>query len=126
MIDARLLPFLYRLYARPARVLASRGVTADALSIGGFAIGTLSVPALAVGWTGVALALILANRIADGLDGAVARIDVFVANYDFGDMWMASGIREILDSLSLMSNDNLFERLEQLLLKGLERDPKSP
>ena len=75
MIDARLLPFLYRLYARPARVLASRGVTADALSIGGFAMGTLSVPALAVGWTGVALALILANRIADGLDGAVARIN---------------------------------------------------
>jgi phosphatidylglycerophosphate synthase len=74
MIDARLLPLLHRLYARPARALLRRGVTADMLTLGGFGLGVLTVPALAMGWCGVALVLILANRIADGLDGAVARI----------------------------------------------------
>jgi phosphatidylglycerophosphate synthase len=34
----------------------------------------LAVPALAAGWSWVALALILANRLADGLDGEVARL----------------------------------------------------
>jgi phosphatidylglycerophosphate synthase len=73
MIDARLLPLLHRLYARPARALVARRVTADQLTLGGFALGVLVVPALAMGWCAVALLLILANRVADGLDGAVAR-----------------------------------------------------
>ncbi len=75
MIDARLLPLLHRIYAPPARKLAARGVTADALSLGGFAIGALALPALAMGWYLTALILILANRITDGLDGAVARVN---------------------------------------------------
>ena len=75
MIDARVLPILHRLYARPARMLAARGVSADALSIGGFAVGTLALPVLAMGWFQVALILILLNRIADGIDGAVARVN---------------------------------------------------
>ncbi|MGQ0564743.1 MAG: CDP-alcohol phosphatidyltransferase family protein [Gemmobacter sp.] len=74
MIDARLLPLLHRLYARPARMLVARGVTADMLTVGGFAVGVMVVPTLAMGWTLVALLVILANRIGDGLDGAVARI----------------------------------------------------
>ena len=75
MIDARLLPILHRIYAKPARALVARGVTADMLTLGGFALGVLAVPALAMAWTQVALILILANRIADGLDGAVARLN---------------------------------------------------
>jgi len=74
MIDASVLPLLQRVYARPARALVAQGVTADMLTIGGFAIGVLVLPALAMGWTIAALLLILANRIGDGLDGAVARI----------------------------------------------------
>ena len=74
MIDARILP-LQRAALRPlARVLADRGVGADAISIAGFALGVLAVPALALGWFGAALALIALNRVMDGLDGAVARI----------------------------------------------------
>jgi phosphatidylglycerophosphate synthase len=38
-------------------------------------LGVLAVPALALGWFQVALVLILLNRLADGLDGAVARIN---------------------------------------------------
>jgi phosphatidylglycerophosphate synthase len=36
-------------------------------------IGALAVPALAFGFYGLALAVLLLNRVADGLDGAIAR-----------------------------------------------------
>lgn len=75
MIDAKVLPLLHRVYARPARALVARGVTADMLTLGGFALGVLALPALAMGWCGLALVLILLNRMADGLDGAVARVN---------------------------------------------------
>lgn len=55
------------------RRLAGAGVSADAVTVAGFLIGLGAVPALAVQRYDVALALILANRLADGLDGAVAR-----------------------------------------------------
>lgn len=73
MIDRHLLPVLRALYDRPARGLAARGVTADQVTLAGFALGLAAVAALAAGAFGLALLLILANRIADGLDGAVAR-----------------------------------------------------
>lgn len=74
MIDAALLPFQHRLLAPPARLLAARGVRADQITLAGFLLGCLAVPALAAGEQGAALLLILANRLADGLDGAVARV----------------------------------------------------
>lgn len=73
MIDARLLPLTRALLVGPARSLARRGVTADQVTLAGFAVGLLAVPALWAGAFGVALLLILANRLADGLDGAIAR-----------------------------------------------------
>lgn len=74
MIDARLLPLQAQLLAPVAGWLAARGVKADTLTLAGFSLGALTVPALAAGMTGLALLLILSNRIIDGLDGAVARI----------------------------------------------------
>ncbi|HMO06990.1 MAG TPA: CDP-alcohol phosphatidyltransferase family protein [Paracoccaceae bacterium] len=74
MIDAALQPLVARLLDDPARALAARGVTADQVTLAGFALGVLAVPALAAGWYGLALVLILSNRLADGLDGAVARL----------------------------------------------------
>ena len=74
MIDAALQPVLGRLLDSPARALADRGVSADRITLAGFATGVLALPALAAGWFGLALALILLNRLADGLDGAVARL----------------------------------------------------
>jgi phosphatidylglycerophosphate synthase len=53
--------------------LAVRDVSADGLSLVGLAIGLLAMPLLAYGHYGLALVVILANRLADGLDGAVAR-----------------------------------------------------
>lgn len=73
MIDAAILPFLRSVLARPAAALVARGVSADQVTLGGFGIGMLALPALWAGWFWVALLLILANRLADGLDGMVAR-----------------------------------------------------
>ncbi len=57
-----------------ARRLAAAGVGANALTLGGFGVGLLSIPLIAGEWYFAALAVILANRLADGLDGAVARV----------------------------------------------------
>jgi len=74
MIDALILPAQRRVLHPLARALHRRDVTADSISLAGFGLGILAVPALAFGWFGLALALILLNRLADGLDGAVARM----------------------------------------------------
>jgi phosphatidylglycerophosphate synthase len=74
MIDALILPAQRRALQPLAMALHRRGVAADSISLTGFALGGLALPALALGWFWVALGLILLNRLADGLDGAVARL----------------------------------------------------
>ncbi|MBA3324040.1 MAG: CDP-alcohol phosphatidyltransferase family protein [Rhodobacteraceae bacterium] len=74
MIDALLLPLQRRVMSPPAQALAGWGLRADQITLVGFVLGVLSVPALALGLNKLALGLILSNRLADGLDGAVARI----------------------------------------------------
>ena len=56
-----------------ARRLAQAGLRADAVTLGGLAVGLAAVPFLALEWYAAALAAILVNRLADGLDGALAR-----------------------------------------------------
>lgn len=51
------------------------GVSADQLTLAGFALGVLAAAAIAFGMWALALALILANRVMDGLDGTVARLN---------------------------------------------------
>jgi phosphatidylglycerophosphate synthase len=58
---------------RIGRRLAIAGSSANAVTVAGFAVGLLAIPCLAAEWYGWALAAILVNRLADGLDGAVAR-----------------------------------------------------
>lgn len=74
MFDRYLLPLQQRLLHPAARRLAAGGVTADALTLAGFAVGLAAVAAIAAGAFWVALVLVLANRLLDGLDGEVARI----------------------------------------------------
>ncbi|MBO3758965.1 CDP-alcohol phosphatidyltransferase family protein [Ciceribacter sp. L1K22] len=74
MIDARILPLQRSVLQPIAEFLARRGVKADTLSLSGFALGVGAFAALAFGYWFAALALILGNRLLDGLDGAVARI----------------------------------------------------
>ncbi|KAA8605574.1 hypothetical protein AL036_18445 [Salipiger aestuarii] len=74
MLDARILPFQRRLLRPPARWLHAHGTRADAITLTGFAIGLCAVAAVACGAFGLALAGLVANRLADGLDGEVARM----------------------------------------------------
>ena len=73
MIDRYLIPPLQRLLDKPARLLVRRDVTANQITLVGFVIGVLALPLLMVGAFELALIAVLLNRLADGLDGAVAR-----------------------------------------------------
>jgi phosphatidylglycerophosphate synthase len=57
-----------------ARALVAAGARADALTFGGFAIGIAAALAIALDAPRVGLTLLLASRLLDGLDGAVARL----------------------------------------------------
>ena len=73
MLDGTLRSFIEPPLDRLGRRLVRAGVSANAMTLGGFAIGLLALPLLAAGAYGGALVAILINRLADGLDGAIAR-----------------------------------------------------
>lgn len=57
-----------------ARALVRAGIGADALTLCGFALGLAAAAAIALGSPLAGLVLLLASRLMDGLDGAVARL----------------------------------------------------
>ncbi|MFN3989581.1 MAG: CDP-alcohol phosphatidyltransferase family protein [Erythrobacter sp.] len=73
MFDAKLRPLIDPPLNRAGRALAGAGITANQLTFAGLALGLAGAGAIALGQIGWGLALILANRLCDGLDGAVAR-----------------------------------------------------
>ncbi len=73
MFDAAIRPLIDPPLARLADRFIAAGFSANAVTLIGFAVGMLAVPALAAGWYLIALLLILLNRLADGIDGAIAR-----------------------------------------------------
>jgi len=75
MFDAALRPLADRVLDPLGRMLARSGVTANQVSVVGFVCGVGAGVAVAVGAGMVALGLFAANRLCDGLDGAVARAD---------------------------------------------------
>lgn len=58
-----------------ARRLADAGISANQVTLAGFVVGLTAAVAVAMGWFLLGLALFLANRLADGLDGAIARLN---------------------------------------------------
>jgi phosphatidylglycerophosphate synthase len=73
VFDSRLRPLIDPPLNAAGHRLASLGVSADQVTIAGFAFGLLAAGAIAAGAFLVGLMLIAANRLCDGLDGAVAR-----------------------------------------------------
>jgi phosphatidylglycerophosphate synthase len=73
MFDARLQPLLRFALDPVAARLAKRGVTADAATLTGFLFGVGAALAIGFGAFRTGLALLLINRLGDGLDGALAR-----------------------------------------------------
>jgi CDP-alcohol phosphatidyltransferase. len=53
--------------------LSQWGAKPDTVTLSGFFIGLLALPALALQAYGLALSFIVINRLFDGLDGAIAR-----------------------------------------------------
>ncbi|MEM7690093.1 MAG: CDP-alcohol phosphatidyltransferase family protein [Pseudomonadota bacterium] len=73
MFDSKLRPLIDPPLNALGRGLAKLGVTANLLTFTGLALGLGGAAAIAMGQLATGLALILANRLLDGLDGAVAR-----------------------------------------------------
>lgn len=73
MFDAKLRPLIDPPLNAAGRVLAGAGVSANMLTFAGLALGLGGAVAIAFDHIAAGLALIIANRLLDGLDGAVAR-----------------------------------------------------
>ena len=73
MFDASLRKFIDPPTNRVASWFVGKGISADQITLVGFFVGLMAVPALWLGYPLLALGFIAVNRCADGLDGAVAR-----------------------------------------------------
>ena len=73
MLDAHVRPLVDRCLNPVGRLLARVGITANQISVIGFGFGLAAALAVMLGSELAAVVLIAANRICDGLDGAVAR-----------------------------------------------------
>jgi phosphatidylglycerophosphate synthase len=73
MFDALIRPAIDGPLDAAGRRLASWGAKADHVSLTGLGLGLAAALAIAFGAFGLGLALFVLNRLADGLDGAVAR-----------------------------------------------------
>lgn len=74
MFDPRINRIVKPVLAQVAKVFVGAGISANQVTIAGFLMGLLAVPLLAYEAYIAALVMILLNRVADGLDGAIARI----------------------------------------------------
>lgn len=75
MFDARLRPFIDPPLNAAGIALARVGVGANLLTFAGLIVGLGAALAIARGAFGLGLILIIGNRLLDGLDGAVARVN---------------------------------------------------
>jgi phosphatidylglycerophosphate synthase len=75
MIDRWAMKMVRHPLALAAMVLHKRGMSANRISLLGFFLGMLAVPCLYLHWYAAAFFCIVGNRIADGLDGNVARLN---------------------------------------------------
>ena len=73
MLDRAIQSAIQPLLTRAARQLVAVGIGADAVTVTGFVVGMAAAVAIAFEAYGLGLALLLASRLMDGLDGAVAR-----------------------------------------------------
>jgi hypothetical protein len=73
MLDRHIAPLIKPAVEQLAQVLVKRSVRADPITLAAFAIGIIAMICIALRAHSAAAILILASRICDALDGAVAR-----------------------------------------------------
>ncbi|WP_028865693.1 CDP-alcohol phosphatidyltransferase family protein [Psychromonas aquimarina] len=82
--------FSIKVISAPLNILAAgahkAGIKADQITLTGFIVGLLAFPALIFAQYQLALLFILINRVFDGLDGAVARIQGITDSGGFLDI----------------------------------------
>lgn len=74
MFDAHLRTLVEKPLSKTALLVSARGITANQVTIFGFMLGMMVIPAFTTQNYVLALIIILINRFLDGLDGAIARI----------------------------------------------------
>ncbi|MEZ5871605.1 MAG: CDP-alcohol phosphatidyltransferase family protein [Nitratireductor sp.] len=81
MLDGKMRQLIDPVLDRAGRAIATTGISANTVTVAGFLLGLAAATAVVEGSFILALALILASRLADGLDGAIARAG---SKTDFG------------------------------------------
>ncbi|MGF1706434.1 CDP-alcohol phosphatidyltransferase family protein [Enterovibrio baiacu] len=74
MLDAMAIKVVRWPLTQTAKLVDKLGVTANQTTLAGFVLGCFALPALAFEHYTLALVCILLNRVCDGMDGALARI----------------------------------------------------
>lgn len=106
MLDGWMRPWIDPPLNRAGRALAARGVQAQSVTLVGLAMGLAAASVIASGLPGwLALLPLLAGRVADGLDGAVARatqktdfggyLDIFCDFIVYGAVPLAFVLRDV-------------------------------
>jgi len=75
MFDTRLRPLIDPPLNAAGKRIARLGISANAVTVSGFAFGMGAAVLIALGAPLAGLLFLLINRLADGLDGAVARVN---------------------------------------------------
>lgn len=74
MLDRWTMPLTHGPLKRIAQPLHKKRITPDQVTVSAFLIGMMALPLLAFEQYGLALVVILLNRVGDGVDGALARL----------------------------------------------------
>jgi phosphatidylglycerophosphate synthase len=74
MLDGVMRPLIEKPLTQLARGISSLGLSANSITLLGLVIGLACAVSIAVGLDAMALAFLGLNRLADGLDGPIARI----------------------------------------------------
>jgi len=74
MLDKHIVPVIKKPLRVAATVLHERGIKADTVTIVGFVLGLMCLPLIATGHSYIGLIFLVLNRIADGIDGELARL----------------------------------------------------
>ncbi|WLD56853.1 CDP-alcohol phosphatidyltransferase family protein [Salinispirillum sp. LH 10-3-1] len=74
MLDRYALPLIKPPLNRIAKTLHGWGITANQVTVTGFFVGLMAVPAIMANLYFLGLVFILLNRVADGIDGELARL----------------------------------------------------
>ena len=74
MLDKHLVPLTKSPLQRMAVMLQQSGVSANQVTVAGFAVGMVAIVLVANGYFLLGMLLLMCNRIADGIDGELARL----------------------------------------------------